>query len=162
MISRSKRVIRRRTVVFISLLILLLDQASKIWARSHLLPNLSQPFLPGLLQLRLVRNTGAAFSMLSDSTALLGLLSLLVSLGLLVWIWRSKRLDLWLGLALACLLGGTLGNGIDRWQLGYVTDFIELVPFRFPIFNGADIAINLAVLCFAIDALSQRHGQAKS
>ena len=81
MISRSNRLIRRRTVVLISLLILLLDQASKSWARSHLLPNLSQGFLPGLLQLRLVRNTGAAFSMLSDSTALLALLSLLVSMG---------------------------------------------------------------------------------
>ena len=103
MISRSNRLIRRRTVVLISLLILLLDQASKYWARSQLLPNLSQPFLPGLLQLRLVRNTGAAFSMLSDSTALLGLLSLLVALGLLGWIWRSKRLDLWLGLALSLI-----------------------------------------------------------
>ena len=160
--SRSHRMIRRRLVLLIGLLILLLDQVSKYWARSHISPGQVQPFVPGLLQFRLVRNTGAAFSILSDATALLGILSLLVAIGLLGWIWRSKRFHLWLGLALAFLLGGTLGNGIDRWQLGYVTDFLELVPFRFPIFNGADIAINLAVLCFAIDAFSQRHGQAKS
>ncbi len=162
MISRSNRLIQRRTVVLISLLIVLCDQVSKNWARNELLSGQSQPFLPGFLQFRLVQNTGAAFSMLSNSTPLLALLSLLVSIGLLVWIGRSKRFDLWFGLALACLLGGTLGNGIDRWQLGFVTDFLELVPFRFPIFNGADIAINLAVLCFAIDAFSQRHGSAKS
>ncbi len=162
MISRSSRLIRRRLVVVISLLIVMLDQVSKYWARFNLPPGLSQPFLPGLLQFRLVRNTGAAFSMLSDATPLLAVLSLLVSIGLVGLIWRSKRLNFWLGLALAFLLGGTLGNGIDRWQFGYVTDFLELVPVRFPIFNGADIAINLAVLCFAIDAFFQGHGQAKS
>ena len=70
---------------------------------------------------------------------------------------RSRQQPLWQGLALAFLLGGTLGNGIDRWKLGHVTDFIEFVPVSFPIFNGADIAINLAVICFVIDALSRRH-----
>jgi cytochrome c-550 len=57
----------------------------------------------------------------------------------------------------ACLLGGTLGNGWDRWRLGYVVDFLALVPINFPIFNGADIAINLAVLCFGLDFWLNRH-----
>ena len=59
-------------------------------------------------------------------------------------------------LAAAALLGGTLGNGLDRWRLGHVVDFLALEPIDFPIFNGADVAINLAVLCFAIDLWTRR------
>jgi signal peptidase II len=57
---------------------------------------------------------------------------------------------------MAFLLGGTIGNGLDRWRLGYVIDFLALVPIDFPVFNAADIAINLAVLCFGLDLLSTR------
>ena len=57
-------------------------------------------------------------------------------------------------------MGGTLGNGLDRWRLGYVVDFLALVPINFPIFNGADIAINLAVLCFGLDLwLNRQNGE---
>ena len=58
---------------------------------------------------------------------------------------------------MAFLLGGTMGNGLDRWRLGYVTDFIEILPINFPIFNLADIAINLAVICFGIHTLKKDH-----
>ena len=54
-------------------------------------------------------------------------------------------------LALGFLLGGAVGNGIDRWRLGAVIDFLALVPVSFPVFNLADVAINLAVACFAIE-----------
>ena len=90
----------------------------------------------------------------SSHPVVLGLLSLVVALVVAWWIARSRQQPTWQGLALACLLGGTVGNGIDRWSAGYVTDFLELVPIDFPIFNGADVAINLAVACFVIDALS--------
>ena len=66
----------------------------------------------------------------------------------------------WQALALAFLLGGTVGNGLDRWRLGHVIDFIVIVPVDFPIFNAADISINLAVLCFVVDYLMvRRNGQ---
>ncbi|HJN32886.1 MAG TPA: signal peptidase II, partial [Prochlorococcus sp.] len=113
----------------------------------------------GLLQLRLISNTGAAFNLFNGATFLLGLLSLAVTIGLMVWIWRAGQMPLWQGLAVSFLLGGTIGNGLDRWRLGHVTDFLQLVPVDFPIFNGADVAINLAVICFGIDALTRRHGQ---
>ena len=51
---------------------------------------------------------------------------------------------------------GSLGNGIDRWRYGAVIDGLELVPFSFPVFNLADVAINLAVLCLVIEAIRQR------
>ena len=153
---------RRGGVVALSVLMVVLDQLSKHWARDALTPGETMPFVPGLLQLTLVRNTGAAFSLFRDSSLLLGVLSLVVAVGVSIWIWREARRGLWMGLALGFLLGGTIGNGIDRWRLGHVTDFLELVPIQFPIFNWADIAINLAVLCFAIDAFVNRHGQSES
>ena len=103
-----------------------------------------------------MHNTGAAFSVLQGSTALLGLLSLGVGIGLILWIWRERVLPFWQALAAAELLGGTVGNGIDRWRLGHVVDFLALEPIDFPIFNAADVAINLAVLCFAIDLWTRR------
>jgi len=51
------------------------------------------------------------------------------------------------------LLGGAIGNGLDRWRLGSVVDFLEFVPIAFPVFNVADVAINLAVACLVIDLL---------
>ena len=137
----------------------ILDQWSKNWAQSALPPGRPVAFIPGFLQLRLVQNTGAAFSLFTDSALWLGVLSLPMLRS--AWIWFQQR-GLWMGLALAFLLGGTVGNGLDRWRLGSVTDFLELIPIQFPIFNWADVVINLAVICFAIDAFLERHGDTES
>jgi len=140
-------------------LVLLLDQLSKALAVANLPLGSSSTFLPGLLSLQLVRNTGAAFSLFSGNPQLLGLVSLMVSIGVAVWIQRQGQLTLTRSLGIGLLLGGALGNGLDRWRLGYVVDFLALVPVSFPVFNLADVAINLAVLCFAIELLGN-HGQA--
>ncbi len=158
--KRSHRSLGRGSLLLISALMVILDQWSKHWAHSALILGRPVSFIPGVLQLRLVKNSGAAFSLFTDATLWLGVLSLLVTLGVTAWIWIQPKRGLWMGLALAFLLGGTLGNGIDRWRLGYVTDFLELIPIQFPIFNWADVVINLAVICFAIDAFHERHGNA--
>ena len=150
------RKLPRRSTLLIALVIVVVDQVSKALASSALKDGNSVAFLPHVLSLQLVHNTGAAFSVLQNSTALLGLLSLGVGIVLILWIWRQRVLPFWQSLASAALLGGTLGNGLDRWRLGYVVDFLALEPIDFPIFNGADIAINLAVLCFAIDLWTRR------
>lgn len=145
---------RRRLAAYgLALLVVLVDQLSKAWVVQHLSLRGSAPFLPGLLRLQLAYNTGAAFSLLRDSTLVLGLVSLLVSLALVVWIQASAPLRRWQLPAAGLLLGGALGNGLDRWRLGTVVDFLEFVPVRFPIFNVADVAINLAVLCLLLDLL---------
>ena len=144
----------------ITLAVVLIDQLSKAWALQHLAGRGIQPLLPGLLQQQLVFNTGAAFSMLTGNSAALGVVSALVAIGLVVWIQTAgplRRLQ-WLGLGL--LLGGAIGNGIDRWRLGRVVDFLEFVPISFPVFNGADVAINLAVAALVIDWLRQQRGRA--
>ncbi len=150
------RTLPRQSTLLIALVIVVVDQVSKAVASSVLQGGNTLPLLPHLISLQLVHNTGAAFSVLRGSTALLGLLSLGVGIGLILWMWRQRVLPFWQALASAALLGGTLGNGLDRWRLGYVVDFLALEPIDFPIFNGADVAINLAVLCFGIDLWTRR------
>jgi signal peptidase II len=153
-------VLQRSTTLSIAAAIVLIDQLSKAAISAFLVDGKTMTAIPGILSLQLVHNSGAAFSLFSRSTELLGLLSLLVSVGILVWIGRQRAIPLWQGLATACLLGGTLGNGLDRWRLGYVVDFLALVPINFPIFNGADIAINFAVLFFGLDLwLNRQNGE---
>jgi signal peptidase II len=137
----------------IAALTLAIDQLSKAWAVSHLAHQGQAPLLPGLLDLQLTYNTGAAFSLLTGFTGLLGLVSVLVALGLVVWLQRHRQLRAWQAAAAGLLLGGALGNGIDRWRIGAVVDFLALVPVSFPVFNLADVAINAAVACFLIDQL---------
>ena len=155
---------RRKLLAFLlATLLLLSDQLSKAWALGRLPAGVVQPFLPGLLQLRRVSNTGAAWSLFSGNPQLLGWISLLVSLGLVLWILREPPTDRWQALAFGFLLGGAAGNGLDRWRLSSVVDFLEFMPISFPIFNIADIAINLAVACFALHLLApQRRSRGSS
>ena len=152
----SDRSLGRPGVLALAAIVVLVDQISKHWMSSALADGRTIQAVPGLLDFKLVFNTGAAFSVLTGSTLLLGLLSLTVAVVVMVWLWKQRRLTLWQGLAVAFLLGGTIGNGLDRWRLGYVIDFLALVPIDFPIFNAADVAINLAVICFAFDLLTAR------
>ena len=156
-----KRTLARRSTLLIALVIVVVDQLSKAATSGALQRGQSIPLLPHLLSLQLVHNTGAAFSVLQNSTPLLGLLSLGVGIGLILWIWRERVLPFWQALASAALLGGTLGNGLDRWRLGYVVDFLALEPIDFPIFNGADVAINMAVLFFAVDLWTRRDDRSR-
>ena len=156
-----KRTLARRSTLLIAQFIVVVDQLSKAAASSALQGGQSLPLLPNLLSLQLVHNTGAAFSVLQNSTPLLGLLSLGVGIGLILWIGRERVLPFWQALASAALLGGTLGNGLDRWRLGHVVDFLALEPIDFPIFNGADVAINMAVLFFAIDLWTRRDDRSR-
>lgn len=144
---------RRWLSYAVAALVVGLDQASKAWAVTHLPLRGSAPLLPGLLELQLTANSGAAFSLFSGSSTALAVVSLLVAAAVVVWLQRQRRLGLWRALASGLLLGGATGNGIDRWRLGAVVDFLALIPIHFPIFNLADVAINAAVACFLIDLL---------
>ena len=99
-------------------------------------------------------NTGAAFNLFNDNAFLLGILSLGVSASLISYIWNIAFFPIWKGFAIGFLIGGSIGNGLDRWLIGSVTDFIQLIPISFPIFNVADIAINIAVLCFLMNTIT--------
>lgn len=122
-------------------LIVAADQGVKYLVRANIALGQHVSFLPGVMDLTFVKNTGAAFSMLEEHTWLLTLLSGVVAVILAVLLAR-RILPHWFGqLALGLLLGGAVGNFIDRLLLGYVTDMFVAAFVNFPVFNVADIAV---------------------
>jgi signal peptidase II len=144
--------------LWLSAVVLILDQCSKLIADSLLQFNQPVPLLP-FLDLHKVYNPGAAFSFLSDASGwqrwfFVGL-TLFVSLVLIVWLRRLQAGQERLALALALILGGAAGNLIDRMVYGYVIDFIDLYygNWHWPVFNLADSAITLGAGLLVLDAL---------
>ena len=111
------------------------------------------PFIPGLLQLTYVQNTGAAFSMFSRHTWMLTLLSGVVAV-ILAIVLAKRVLPHWSGqLSLALLLGGAIGNFIDRLLLGYVTDMFATTFMNFAVFNVADIGVVVGGVLLCVHVL---------
>lgn len=133
-----------------------LDQWTKSIASTHLLYGEPVPVLP-FLNWTLLHNYGAAFSFLSDAGGwqhyLFTGLAAVVSVVFVVWIMRMPKKMAVLPIAIALILGGALGNLIDRISLGYVVDFIHVYyqNHHFPAFNLADSAITLGVILLLID-----------
>lgn len=136
--------------------IVLLDQLSKYLSDTLLPYGQPQAVVPGF-DLLLVYNRGAAFSFLDDAGGwqrwILAGVSLVVSVVISIWLWRLPPRQKLLGLALALVLGGALGNLYDRVVLGYVIDFISLYygEWRFATFNLADAAISCGAALLALD-----------
>ena len=145
---------RKIKILVYSFYIILIDQVSKFWILGTLGFDQSKIIIPNFLKFTLVKNKGAAFSIFSNSTTLLTIISIFASLLLVTIILKSPPRSYWNSIGIAYLLGGTVGNGIDRLFKGYVLDFLELVPINFPIFNVADISINIAIICFIIDMVA--------
>ena len=158
----KKFLINRKTILIFSFLVLVLDQSTKYLAYTYINPNKPLIIFSNLLQLTLVRNSGAAFSLLTGYGSLLGILSLCVSISLIIWVIKRPYINPLKGLAMAFLLGGALGNGIDRWKTGYVIDFFELIPINFPVFNFADISINIAIFLLLADTILESINRRKS
>lgn len=108
--------------------------------------------LPGALHLRGVRNTGAAFSMLSANPFLVALLSFGVIVVLVILSFQMMREGV-IAFGLALMVGGAAGNLIDRLWRGYVVDFLELTFVSFPVFNIADAFITAGAILAAIGVL---------
>ncbi len=136
-----------------ALLVLLLDQSSKVAIRAALEPGQSIPD-EGLLRLTYVTNTGAAFGILPDQTLILTLVAVVVSAVILVY-GNSMAYRGWLlGVTLGLQLGGAVGNLIDRVLFGHVTDFLDLRNFDgqniWPVFNLSDSSIVVGVILLGI------------
>jgi signal peptidase II len=140
----------------VSALVIACDQATKGLVRHALIPYMPHEVIPHVLNWTLAFNRGAAFSFLADSsgwqTWLFGGLAVAVCIGLAVWLARTPRRDWRTALPVALIIGGALGNLIDRLVHGQVTDFIQVYwqAWSFPAFNVADSAITVgAVLLIA-------------
>ena len=144
----------------VSFLVIAVDQITKAVVRHALIPYMPHQVIPHVLNWTLAFNRGAAFSFLADSsgwqTWLFGGLAVVVCVGLAVWLARTPRRDWRTALPVALIIGGALGNLIDRLIHGQVTDFIQVYwrAWSFPAFNVADSAISIgAVMLVALGLL---------
>lgn len=135
-----------------------LDQLSKAWVVQQFRLQESWSLLPGIFHLTYVRNPGAAFSLFSHDGSWLRWLSLAVSLALIALGLFGPRLPRWEQLGYGLILAGAIGNGIDRFLQGTVVDFLDLRLIRFPVFNIADVLINLGLVCLVVAAWDQSRG----
>jgi len=141
-----------------ALFCLALDRLTKAWVVANYaltVPPQTTPILPGIFHITYVTNTGAAFSLFANGSVWLRWLSLIVSVILMAWAVWGPRLNRWQQVGYGCLLGGALGNGIDRFLTGEVVDFLDLRWIQFPVFNLADVAINVGIACLLWSAWRQ-------
>jgi signal peptidase II len=127
--------------------IMVLDQLTKAWLVSDLAPGDVVEVVGDLVRLTFNQNSGALFGLFRDQALLFGLVSLGV-IGLIVAYHGRSRSSPYLSIALGLLLGGALGNVIDRLRLGYVVDFVDIGigDLRFFTFNVADAAISTSIV----------------
>ena len=144
--------------LWLSVLVFLLDQASKLFFENSLSLYQQIVVIPDYFSWTLAYNKGAAFSFLASESGwqrwFFAAIAVVVSAVLVVWLKRLKAHETWLALALALVLGGAIGNLFDRVVYGHVIDFI-LVHWQnrwyFPAFNLADSAITLGAILLALD-----------
>ncbi|MFA5840607.1 MAG: signal peptidase II [Candidatus Margulisiibacteriota bacterium] len=136
--------------------------AAIVFFIDHFLKNMVQhamqvgqsiPVLDGIVKLTYVRNTGAAFSLFTGYSAYLVVIGVLATAVILYFHFKVPRRHIYSQIALAFILGGSIGNLFDRISLGFVVDYID---FGFwPVFNLADIMINVGVIMIAAHILTE-------
>ncbi|MEO8802675.1 MAG: signal peptidase II [Rudaea sp.] len=128
------------------------DQLTKALVLASLQPYIPHPVIPGFLNWTLAFNTGAAFSFLAGQAGwqrwLFTALAIIVTAALVHWLTQTPRRDWRTAVPAALVIGGALGNLIDRVRLGQVTDFIQVhyQQWAFPSFNVADSAISVGAV----------------
>lgn len=139
--------------IFIIVLLTGIDQWTKYLAETQLKPIDTIPLVQDLFHLTYARNTGAAFSILRDKQVFLILVTTIVVVALICYLIKIlKTGEAALKLSLAFIIGGALGNLIDRVRLNYVTDFLDFTLINYPIFNFADVFVvsGVAMLLYMV------------
>ena len=126
--------------------VVVLDQLSKAWVRAALVPGKPVTLVPHVMDLSLVYNAGAAFSMGEGRGALFVLICAVICAGRCVLAWRERDMPPALLVTLGCICGGGIGNAIDRVVAGRVTDFFATTFMDFAVFNVADVFITCGVI----------------
>ena len=144
----------------LSALIIVLDQLSKMWITGHFGHGESLHVL-GVFNLVLAHNTGAAFSFLSDAGGMQRWLFTVIAIAAstwIVWLLRRHAAQTLFALALSMILGGALGNLIDRIAYGYVVDFLQFHwnGHYFPAFNLADSAITCGAALLLLESFAKK------
>jgi len=132
----------------------ILDQWTKMLAVRDLMPIRSTVLLDGILGLRYVENTGAAFGMLKGQRWFFIILSTAAIIAISIYLIKCRKtVPPFLGISLAMIVGGGIGNQIDRIANGYVVDFLEFLFMDFAIFNVADCFVTVGAFLVIFDLL---------
>ncbi len=136
----------------VAVLVVVLDQLSKLWVRANLIPGEALPVI-GRLTLTYVRNTGSAFGLLANQTFLLIIITIVVVIIILLFLHYLSPVTALSVISIGLILGGAVGNLTDRLypSLGYVTDFVDVRLWgnlHWPVFNLADAAITVGIFAF--------------
>jgi signal peptidase II len=143
--------------LWLSLLVLVLDQASKLWVVANFDLYESIGILP-FINFTYVHNEGAAFSFLSSAGGwqrwLFVVIALVATVVLVIWLRKLEPSDKWMAITISLVLGGAIGNLYDRVSYGYVIDFIDVYyqVHHWPVFNIADSAVFVGVVMMLVDA----------
>ena len=149
---------RKLRYLLVSLAVIVIDQWTKWLVEAHLPQHMTQPVIPGFFNLTHVRNTGVAFGLFASEGSGTGWLLTALGLGALVavglYFWFTPSRDRVLLAALALVVGGAVGNLMDRVTSGAVTDFLDVYVglHHWPSFNVADSAISIGIVLMAIDS----------
>ena len=144
----TKKIQTKLYFLSLSIFIILIDQFTKYLMFNNYKLYIDKDFL--LFKIVFVKNYGAAFNIFSGSRIFLSLISIIFSILLIYLILRKNNLNAIDLYSYSFILGGTIGNGIDRIFKGYVIDFINLNNINFPVFNIADISINIGFIFFSV------------
>jgi len=148
--------------LWISVLVLVLDQVTKVWAVDALLGKPPIVVIPGFFDFSLVYNTGAAFGLLASAPGWQNAFFITVAVAVSAFIFwsllRAKADDVQTTIAFALIFGGAVGNVVDRIRQGYVVDFIHWFyqDWHWPTFNIADAAISVGAVLLVLDILGLR------
>ena len=157
------RTSRYLLLALIAITVIILDQATKYWIMQSMRLHESIPVIPNLFSFTYIRNPGAAFGLLAGSsnafrTVFFGITSLFALALLGTILVRLPATD-WVGqVSIAGILGGAVGNLIDRLRFGEVIDFLDVYveSYHWPAFNVADSAISVGVVCLIIHFAFER------
>ncbi|MEA5509261.1 signal peptidase II [Crocosphaera sp. UHCC 0190] len=142
---------KNRWFWLVGLVGLIIDQITKYWVVQSF-PDMGDtlPLWSGVFHITYVVNTGAAFSFFTGGAKWLRWLSLGVSLALMSFAWWGEKMRVTEQLGYGFILSGALGNGLDRFLFGYVVDFLDFRLINFPVFNFADVFINIGIVFLLI------------
>ena len=150
--------------IWLTVVVVILDQLTKYIASTSLIMFKPVAVMP-MFNWTLMHNTGAAFSFLADAGGwqrwFFAIIAIAVSVVIVLWIKRLEQHEKWQAIALALILGGAIGNVIDRIWLGYVVDFIQVYyqQWYWPAFNIADSAIFIGVVMIIIDTIRESRAE---
>lgn len=153
-IKKTGRLLKNREAVYsVACVLLMIDQLVKLFVRSKISLMDKITVIPNFFSLYHIENTGAAFSLFSGATIILIVLSVLVLAFLHFYVLSDEVMTKWKKFGLGIVIGGIIGNLIDRILYGAVVDYLafSFFGYSFPVFNIADIGITVGFLILVID-----------